>query len=383
MGGKSPEVVIIGGGVIGTSIAYYLACNKVQVTLLEKAELAAGTSGACDGLIFLQSKKPGLHLKLALRSQELFAELQEQLPVPIHYAPKGGLIVMESEPEIHALQENVETQQASGLDVRLLDRQELLQIEPNLGSQLLGAAYCAQDAQVNPIALVQGLALGARARGAVILPGTEVLDVHCTRQGMQTVSTSQGIFQAKTLVIAAGVWTPFLGKMAGLDVPITPRRGQLLVTEPEPPLLGKCLLSARYLAAKFWPVQQSRQQGGVSMEQTEAGNLLLGSTREFAGFDRSTTLAGLRSIAKASTKIMPGLKNIKVIRSFAGLRPYTPDGLPILGPAPGLPGLVLAAGHEGDGIALAPVTGLLVAQLIQGQNLDFSLQEFGLERFVS
>ncbi|MFW6055480.1 MAG: NAD(P)/FAD-dependent oxidoreductase, partial [Thermodesulfobacteriota bacterium] len=169
MSPKTADALIIGGGVIGASIAYYLAWRQVRVVLLEKGELAGGTSGACDGLVFLQSKKPGIHLELALTSQKLFLELDRRLPVPIHYQNKGGLIVVESEEEQEAMQSHVQKCRSNGLDVSLLDRRDLLQMEPHLSPELLGAAYSPLDSQVNPISLTQGLALGAKDLGAEIL----------------------------------------------------------------------------------------------------------------------------------------------------------------------------------------------------------------------
>ncbi|MCF8109009.1 MAG: FAD-binding oxidoreductase, partial [Desulfohalobiaceae bacterium] len=274
------DVLIIGGGVIGTSIAYFLSLLGIRVILLDKGELAGGTSGACHGLIFLQSKKPGLHLQLALASQELYAELEEELPRPIGYRNKGGLVVMERESEIEAMQAYVHKQQENGLEVRLLDRQQLLEIEPCLSPKLCGAAFSALDSQVDPIALTQALALGARERGAQLFPRTEVLNIARTRAGMHTVHTRSERFEAEILVNAAGVWAPEIGSLLGLDLPITPRRGQILVTESLPRLLGKSLISARYMHAKYQTAgQDGPQGGGVSMEQTENGNLLLGSTR--------------------------------------------------------------------------------------------------------
>jgi sarcosine oxidase subunit beta len=169
--------------------------------------------------------------------------------------------------------------------------------------------------------------------------------------------------------------------MAGLRIPITPRRGQLIVTRACPKVIGGCLLSAGYIAAKYQPGPASAEGHGVSIEQTENGNLLLGSTREFAGFDRRTTPEGLRHIAARTARILPALKTVSVIRAFAGLRPYTPDGLPILGRVSGIEGLYMAAGHEGDGIALSAITGKLIAQLIDEGRTDLPLDAFRLERF--
>ena len=373
-------VVVVGGGVIGASTAYHLAREKVDVILLEKNELASGSSGACDGLVFLQSKKPGIHLELALASKKRFEILAGLLPVDIEYRNKGGLVVIESEAEWEAMEQFAARQQQNGLDVSLLEAKQARELESQLAEDIVGAAYSPLDGQVNPIALAQGLALGARDLGAKIITGVEVKNIVLKNGRVKAVETGRFRVETEAVILAAGVHTPRIGRTLGLDLPIIPRRGQILVTEKMPPMLKHVIISAKYLAAKFNP-ELAVNGGGLSMEQTDHGNFLLGSTREFAGFDRRTTIDGLRQVAAKTARLVPGLKNMNIIRSFAGLRPYTPDGLPILGPVPGASGLFLAAGHEGDGIALSPITGYLMAQLAIAGRADFSLTEFSLERF--
>jgi len=146
-------------------------------------------------------------------------------------------------------------------------------------------------------------------------------------------------------------------------------------------LLRHCLISAQYVAAKFKPELAATGGMGFSLEQADSGNILIGSTREFVGFDRRTTFDGIRTIASRIAPVIPALKNVPVIRTFGGLRPYTPDGLPILGKVAGLEGFIMAAGHEGDGIALSAITGELIADLIATGRTQFPLDAFRLERF--
>ena len=170
--------------------------------------------------------------------------------------------------------------------------------------------------------------------------------------------------------------------MAGIEVPVTPRRGQLLVTEARSGLLKPWLGSANYIVAKFNPESTKEGDGGVSIDQTKNGNFLLGSTREFVGYDKRTTVKGLQQVASRAVRILPDLQHVNVIRTFAGLRPYTPDGLPILGKVAQIKGLIMAAGHEGDGIALSAITGKLISDLILGNKTAVSLDSFGLNRFA-
>ncbi len=378
---KSAPVVIIGGGVIGTSIAYHLARRNLRATLLERGDLAAGSSGACDGLVFLQSKKPGIHLELALESRRRFDALARDLPVPIEFKATGGLVLIETESEMAAMAQFVQAQRQIGLDVALLDAAELRRLEPHLSDHLLGATRSPLDGQVNPIALTLGFALGAKALGARLITGAAVRAIHTIGGRISAVETDAGMIETEVVVNAAGALAPEIGGMVGLRIPIKPRRGQIVVTEACPPMIRHCMISAQYIAAKFNPEIARGKGEGISVEQTENGNFLLGSTREFVGGDRRTTTFGLRTIAARTGAVLPALGRINVIRAFAGLRPYTPDGLPILGPVTEVPGFIMAAGHEGDGIALSAITGELIAQLIATGKTDRPLDAFRLGRF--
>lgn len=381
MAWKSADVVIIGGGIIGAAIAYFLSCRKVNVILLEKSGIASGSSGACDGAVAMQTKKPGLHLKLALESQALLRRIQDQLPVPAEYEKSGGLIVMETEDEKTAMTQFVDAQRQAGLDVELLDHKQLRALAPPLSNHLIGAAYSPGDGKINPIALTLGFAMGAKQRGAEILTGTAVLDIAVEGRQISAVVTAAGRIETRTVVNATGVYASEIGRMLGIEIPIKPRRGQLLVTEARPDLLKPWLGSANYIAAKFNPQLAKEGAGGVSIDQTQNGNLLLGSTREFVGYDRRTTAAGLKQIASRALRILPDLKHTHIIRAFAGLRPYTPDGLPILGKVEKIKGFIMAAGHEGDGIALSAVTGKLISELVLEGKADAAMDSLNLKRF--
>ncbi len=378
---KQADVVIAGGGVIGASVAFHLTRLGLRPVVCERGDLAAGSSGACDGLVFLQSKRPGLHLRLALESQRRIEALRAALPFGFEYERRGGLVVICDEAEHAAMRQYVCAQRDSGLDVCLVDGREARRLEPALGPEVQAAACSPLDGQVNPMRLTLALAAGARLAGARIMTGTEVTGLERQAGAVCAVSTSRGEIRTRTLILAAGADTPRLAALAGLDLPIRPRRGQLLVTEPLRPVLGRCLISAHYIAVKYDPSLASREGRSVSMEQTARGNLLLGSTREFVGYDRATTVDGMQSIAAGCRRLVPALEGVRVIRAFAGLRPWTPDGLPLLGPVPGVPGLVIAAGHEGDGIALSAVTGALIAEQIASGRPHIDLEAFSPARF--
>jgi len=382
MSSKSPHVIIIGGGVIGTSIAFHLARQKVQVTLIDAGDLASGSSGACDGLVFMQSKKPGIHLRLAIESLKRFESLQNELPFDIEFRKTGGLVVIETNTEYQAMETYVKEQQNIGLDVQLLDTALTLEKEPFLSPSIIGAAYSPLDAQVNPINLTLGFAMAAKKNQAKIMTNVSITGILVTGNQVTGVETTMGKINADLVVNAAGSMAGLVSQMVDLNIPIKPRRGQIVVTHAGKPVLKQCLISAKYIAAKYDPALAGMSDQGISMEQTDNGNLLLGSTREFVGFNKENTLQGIRKIIQQTAAVLPALENFKVIRTFAGLRPYTPDGLPVLGPVKSLDGFFMAAGHEGDGIALSPITGALMTQAISGKEPAFCLDPFSPERFA-
>jgi sarcosine oxidase subunit beta len=378
---KTADVVIIGAGVIGASIAFHLTRRGIKPLVVEKNDPAAGSSGACDGLVFLQSKKPGLHLKLALESRKRFEELIHVLGSGIEFKNTGGMCVIENEAELAAMRLLVDEQRRGGLEMELIDGDEARCREPCLSEKVIAAAFSTLDAQVNPYALTFAFLAAAKSAGASILTGVEVNGIEVVSGKVTAVSTGNGRISTPVVINAAGAMAAEVGRLAGLKIPITPRRGQILVTAAVPPLLRHCLISAQYVAAKFNPELAARGGMGFSLEQADSGNILIGSSREFVGFDRRTTFDGIRTIASRIIPVVPALKHVPVIRTFGGLRPYTPDGLPILGKVAGLKGFIMAAGHEGDGIALSAITGELIGDLIATGRTQFPLDNFRLERF--
>jgi len=388
----SADVVVIGGGVIGTAITYYLIKQGIQVCLVERGDLGSGTSSTCADGVLLQTKTVGPKLDLARASLRLYHGLAEELETDLEFTNDGGMLIAQTEPEIDFVRGQVEKLQHAGVQVEYLKAEEARSLQPALAPHICGASYCPEDSSVNPLKLVQAYANAAQRLGATFRTFTTVVGIERQGDKISAVLTAAGKIPTETIVNAAGIWAPALSRMVGLDLPIIPRKGELVVTEAVPPVLRGRLISANYLMSKQMPgeagqapstTQASPMQAGVLAGQTHSGQLLIGSTREFAGWDRRSTYRAIRELIRQTVELLPFMRHVHVLRSYAGLRPATADGLPILERSPHLPGFFVAAGHEGDGIALSPVTGKLMAELITGKIGDAQLAPFASSRFAN
>lgn len=383
------DVLVIGGGIIGTSVAYYLAKEGIEVLLIEKDGLGDGTSSACDGFLYLQTKTPGIQLDLAFESTKMYSILSNELDYEVYYEKPGGLCLIETVEQLDFIKTIVEKQKKNGLDVEIIDGREARKLEPTLSERVIAAAHCPLDASVNPLYATLGYAQAAERLGTTIWKQTPATGIIVKDGRVESVMTPKGEIRAKWVVNACGVWAPEIGRLIGLDIPIKPRRGVTLVTESLAPTFKKLLFDARYTAIKHNPklAENSTDPGlamgvGLTIEQTENGNALIGNSREFVGFNRQTSFNVTKAIASYASKFVPFLKDVHVIRTFAGLRPFTSDGKAILGPVKGVEGFLMAAGHEGDGVCLAPITGRLISEFIRTGKSSFPLEMFSLSRFA-
>jgi glycine/D-amino acid oxidase-like deaminating enzyme len=361
-----PDVVIIGGGIVGCACAYYLARAGVKARLLEAGPLGSGASRA--GMSHIVTwEEPEPHLHLARASNCLYRTLGEELGADLEYRLTGSIAIVEQARSMEGMTAMIGRLQAWGLECRLLSREELLAMEPGIAPDVAGGAYFPKDAQVNPLHATRALARRAKELGASVEPFAEVIAIEQDAGGrVQAVRTPRERVPTGCVVNAAGAWAGQVAAFAGLDIPIQPRKGTLVVTAPVPEDAMRCKV---ILAAGYMDAVRSGGSGvavAANVQQVHNGNLLLGSSRQFVGFDTSvdSTVVGL--MVERCLRFFPGLAGITAIRVWAGLRPYTPDLLPMIGPAAEAPGLFMAAGHEGIGITEAPITGLLISQMITG-----------------
>ena len=381
------EVAVIGGGIIGCAIAYYVAKNGFDITVIERGELASGTSSRCDGNILAIDKDPGFDSQMSLKSQQLVHELNEELPISFEYRAPGSILVCETEEEMEAAEKWVYQQKEAGLPFRMLDRSDLRQESQYFADDLPGGLECETDSTVNPYMLTYALFQGAKLYGAKLLKHTEVVNIHRTRTTDSfSIETNNGTVTAKKVINAAGVWSPEIGRMLGVTIPIKPRKGHIIVASRQMPVSPRKVMEFGYLMSKFGgkrKVDPEIDAYGVALvfEPTMSQNFLIGSSREFVGFDTTVDWNVARCMARRCIRFYPKIKDMSFIRIYAGLRPWTEDHLPIVSHVDEVPGFYIAAGHEGDGISLAAITGKVISEMIAEQETSIPVDPLRYDRF--
>ena len=379
MSGRSADVVIIGAGVMGAATAFFAARAGLSVIVLERGTIASGTSSACEGNVLVSDKEAGPELDLALYSQRVWRDDLGEHGHLWEFEDKGGLVVAASAASAGSLQELTVRQRASGIDVVDVAADQLRDYEPHIARDLVAGAFYPQDAQVQPMLVVGHLLRLARALGAVVLTGTEVTGFLRKGDSITGVTSNRGNFSGTAVVNAAGTWAGSVAALAGLNIPVKPRRGFVLVTEPLPLTIHHKVYAAEYVANVA--SSEADLQTSPVVEGTQAGTVLIRASRERVGFDSSTSLPVLGLLAQQAIKLFPVLAQAKAIRHYHGFRPYCPDHLPVIGADDSAPGLWHAAGHEGAGIGLGPATAKLLVQKIIGEEPDIDLSPFAAGRF--
>ena len=366
---KTADVLIIGGGIIGCSIALELSRTQVQVLLLERDRIGCEASGEAAGMLAPQAEglPPGPFFDLCLKSREMFGPLQEVLKeetgIDIEYVRSGILsLFLTEEDEAHG-KRLFEEQRGRGLKVEQWDRRQVLEAEPHVTSAIRGALYLPDDHQVENARMVRALAILGARRGVQFVEGSPVTGV--VREGDRVIGVRSPTetYHAGKVVIAAGAWSGGIGQLVGQEIPIRPARGQLLSLETRGNLLRRILYSGKgYLTPRL------------------DGEVVAGSTVEFVGFEKHVTAAGIEGLIGLARRLVPALASRPILRAWSGFRPWTPDEFPYLGTVPGSPGLYIASGHGRNGILLAPITGQLMAELLRDEQPSLSLAPFRLDR---
>lgn len=360
-----PQVVVIGAGIIGSACAYYAARAGCRVTVFDAGEIGGATTAFSGSSVLEQTKSSPLLLDLTRRSKELYEALRRDLEVP--YQVAGSLILFRTPEEEAFLADRASWLRTHGVQVDLLGAAELRRQLPGVAEAVRGATYAPRDAEVPPREACLAIAQGAQRLGALFRPGVAVTALEVAGGRVRGIVTPGGGVACDEVVLAAGPWTGRIAAWIGLAVPIRSQKGELLLTDPTTVTLPGRILSAGYLMSKFGP--KSAPDGfsaGMVVGNEPDGSIKIGSTREWAELEATITTRARQALLEEVRRYLPEVATCPIRRQTAGLRPYSLLQRPIIGRPQGLHGLIVASGHGGDGIALAPITGWLVAQLIAG-----------------
>jgi len=370
------DVAIVGAGIIGCSIAFELAKAGMQVCVLERGGIGEESSAAAAGMLSGQHgvTNLGARYQLHVEARELHGrladDLREQTGIDVGFCRWGLLELLFTPGEVRAADRCWAIQTQAGLRVERLSREETLALEPALAPDLQGSIRYVDEAHVHNGRLTIALAEAARRTGAELRSGAPALALIRERERVVGVQTSTETVYAEAVIVANGAWSSDLIRPLGLMLPVKPMRGQMLAVRTVPRAVSQIIYGRHmYLVPR------------------PDGETLVGATVEDVGFRKEVTLEGLEELIQAGRHIAPGMMGQPVIRTWAGLRPGSPDGLPLVGPVAGLPGLILAVGHHRNGILLGPMTGVLVKQWlvdhVQSPYLDLLRPErFPLRRPV-
>lgn len=374
------DVVVVGAGVVGAACAYYASRSGLSVAVVDRGPVAGGTTGAGEGNLLVSDKVPGPELELALLSASLYAAVGGTClrhRVRAEGRPgRGGVRGLADRPG----RDRRFYQRGAGVEAYHVTSDRLRDVEPHLAPGLAGGCHYPQDAQVQPALAAAELLRAAGRAGARLRLGEEVVGILRDREGaVRGVRTARDELRAPVVVNAAGTWGGELAALAGVGLPVLPRRGFVLVTEPLPRLIRHKVYAAEYVADVS--SGSAALQTSPVVEGTPAGPVLIGASRERVGFDRTLSVPVIARLAAQAAALFPVLADVRVLRAYHGFRPYLPDHLPAIGPDPRVPGLFHACGHEGAGIGLAPATGLLIAEALAGQQPVLDLGPFAPDRF--
>ncbi len=366
---KTTDVAIIGGGVIGCAAAYALSTAGLRVLLLERDRTACEASGEAAGMLAPQAEASaaGPFLGLGTASRDLFpalaAALREETGLDVEYRQDGTLYPCLDEDEEEEARGRFAWQRAQGLPVEWWEAGEVRKAEPGISPAVRGALFIPGDHQVTSGTFTRALALAAARRGAEIWEGAPVTGFVRDRKRIVGVKNLDRTVSAGRYVLAAGPWSAQVAYLLGLPVPVLPVRGQLCMA-------GLLQGGPRHVIYSHLAYLVPRPGGEV----------ILGTTEEFAGFDKRVTVSGLKGILAGAQELYPGLAGAEVLRAWAGLRPSTSDGLPLLGPVPGVEELLVATGHHRNGILLAPITARILRDLIVDGRTSVPLAALRVDR---
>jgi len=361
------DVAVIGGGLVGTAIAFGLVRLGRSVVILDEGEQGLGATRGNFGLVWVQGKGLGLPAYGAWTRwsadhwKEFAADLHGESGIDSGYSRPGGLVPALSGAHLTSLDDELQRLNAqSGFPPHsweVLDQRALRQRVPLIGPEVAGAIYCSEDGAAHPLRLWRALHICLAQRGVRHITGCRVTSVS-PQSGGFTLKWNGGQLRVGQVVLAAGLGNRTLARQVGLEAPVRPSRGHILVTERTAPFLDQLLLTIR---------------------QTEDGSVMIGDSREAAGFDTGVNPGILAEIARRATRILPALGRLNVVRSWSALRIMSPDGFPIYQESTAFPGAWLVTCHSG--VTLAAAHARRLSQIIDGRESQAAIASFGARRF--
>jgi sarcosine oxidase subunit beta len=367
---KTADVVIIGGGIIGVSIAYYLGkMGARDVVVFEKDLIGEGSTGLCAGGIRRQwSTEVNMHF--AMKSFEVFQNFEEEFGASSEFHQIGYLFLARDEEELESFKKNIELQNRFGVPSQLLNREEVKKEWPFLNLEdVFGGAFCDTDGYAGPNEVTHAIARGARRHGVKIFEKTEVVSIEVVRDRIVSVTAGDGRVETRTVVNAAGPYAANVGRLAGVEIPVNPIRRQLFVTDPFDKIPPSVPLTIDHKQNFYF-----RREGECV--------LLSGPQDEKPSFNLTTDFDSMVQTAEKAMHRVPVFEKAKINRGWAGLYEISPDNHAIMGKVPEVEGLILAVGFSGHGFQHGPAAGMAIAELIwNGKSESIDINPLALRRF--
>jgi heterotetrameric sarcosine oxidase beta subunit len=372
---RSADVVIVGGGCMGASVAYHLARRGItDVVLIERERLlATGSTGRNAGGVRHQFSNAA-NIRLSIESIALLERFEDEVGSPIDFHQDGYLFLLSSPSSVETFRRNVALQRSLGVDVAWLSADDAARLAPGLAVEgVLGATFCPRDGIADPNGVTMGFAKAAQSRGVTIERGTEVTGITLDQGRIAGVETTRGAIATPIVVNAAGPAARAIGRMAGVDVPVDPYRRHIFIAQPP---AGAVVPASKIMVIDFETTFYFHREG--------AGVLFgMGDPAEPSTFDTTVRWDFLAQATDVAVARLPALADASISHAWAGLYEMTPDANPIIGPVRGRPGLFLINGFSGHGFQHSPAAGRILADLIAGADPGMDVAPFALERLAA
>lgn len=366
------QVIIIGGGIIGNAAAYYLAKEGVRVTVLEKSAHIGNGGSSRNGGGVRQSGRDRRELPLAMYGvKNLWPFLSEELEMDVEYYQEGNIRLGKTDGHLNILQSLTDNASSLGLDVKMISGEQAKEICPYLSDEVIGASWCPTDGHANPMLAALAYYRMARKIGVNFITGEEVIEIRKVNGKARKVITSHNVYEAETIILAAGYESRKIASTVGVDVPMSQALLEVLVTEAQPPMFYQMLGTA---AADFYGHQSTHGSfvfgGSSGLEEVNKDN----------GTPVTSSLTA-SCVCRGIMKYFPCLSDAKIVRTWAGWIDVCVDHVPVISCVEEVPGLILACGFSGHGFGISPTVGILLSQMALQEDTVLDINDFRYDRF--